>query len=82
MNFTNAGVNRGVSFSGRTLETLQKGFTTTLSFSEMLRFMYRGEKIELTDDVQADMKRIRKHYKEKGIQGKHPELFTTGSDIE
>jgi len=42
----------------------------------------RGEKIELTDDVQADMKRIRKHYKEKGIQGKHPELFTTGSDIE
>ena len=48
MNFTNAGVNRGVSFSGRTLETLQKGFTTTLSFSEMLRFMYRGEKIELS----------------------------------
>lgn len=42
----------------------------------------RGEKIELTDDVQADMKRIRKYYKEKGIQGKHPELFTTGSDIE
>ena len=48
MNFTNAGVNRGVSFSGRRLEDLQKGFTTTLSFSEMLRLMYRGEKIELS----------------------------------
>lgn len=48
MNFTNAGVNRGISFSGRTLETLQKGFTTTLSISEMLRFMYRGEKIEFS----------------------------------
>ncbi|MDX9781373.1 MAG: outer membrane beta-barrel family protein [Bacteroidales bacterium] len=48
MNFTNAGVNKGVSFSGRTLETLQKGYTTTLSISEMLRFMYRGEKLEVS----------------------------------
>ena len=48
MNFTNAGINKGISFSGRTLETLQKGFTTTLSISEMLRFMYRGDKLELS----------------------------------
>lgn len=48
MNFTNAGVNKGVSFSGRTLESLQKGYTTTLSLSEMLRFMYRGDKLEVS----------------------------------
>ena len=42
----------------------------------------RGEKIELTDDVHADLKRIRQWYKDKGIQGKYPELFTTGKDLE
>lgn len=41
----------------------------------------RGEKIELTDDVEADMKRIRQWYKDKGVQGKFPKLFTPGSDL-
>lgn len=42
----------------------------------------RAEKIELTDDVQADMKRIRQWYKDKGVVGKHPEMFTTGDDLD
>ncbi len=41
----------------------------------------RGEKIELTDDVDADLKRIRQWYKDKGVQGKFPGLFSTGSDL-
>ena len=41
----------------------------------------RGERFELTDDAQADLKRIRQIYKEMGLKGKHPELFTTGKDI-
>lgn len=41
----------------------------------------RGVKIELTDDVQGDLKRIREHYKKMNVQGKNPELFTTGSDL-
>lgn len=40
-----------------------------------------GERFELTDDAQADLKRIRQIYKEMGLKGKHPELFTTGKDI-
>ncbi len=42
----------------------------------------RGKVFELTDDVQGDLKRIRQIYKEMGIKGKHPELFTTGNDLE
>lgn len=42
----------------------------------------RGEKFEITDDAESDLKRIRAHYKKQGIQGRHPELFTTGSDLE
>lgn len=42
----------------------------------------RGEKFELTDDVQGDLKRIRQYYKDKGVVGKHPEKFTPGSDLE
>jgi 1-acyl-sn-glycerol-3-phosphate acyltransferase len=42
----------------------------------------RGEKFEITDDRVADLKKIRKWYKEKGVQGKYPELFTTGDDLE
>lgn len=42
----------------------------------------RGVKIELTDDVQGDLKRIKTHYKEIGVIGKNPELFTLGSDLE
>lgn len=41
----------------------------------------RGQKFELTDDAQADLKRIRAIYKEMGVKGKHPELFTTGDDL-
>ncbi len=41
----------------------------------------RGEKIELTDDAQADLKRIREAYKKLNVKGKYPQLFTTGSDI-
>jgi len=42
----------------------------------------RGVRFELSDDVQADMKKIRQHYKDLGIKGKFPENFTTGSDLE
>ncbi len=42
----------------------------------------RGIKIELTDDAQADLKRIKAHYKEMGIKGKNPGLFTMGSDLD
>ena len=41
----------------------------------------RGERFELTDDAQADLKRIREIYKQMNLKGKHPELFTTGSDL-
>ncbi len=34
------------------------------------------EKFELTDDAQADIKRMKAFYREKGLVGKHPELFT------
>ncbi len=39
------------------------------------------EKVELTDDMQADLKKIRQWYKDKGVKGKFPELFTTGDDL-
>lgn len=42
----------------------------------------RGEKFELTDDIQGDLKRIRQWYKDKGVVGKHPDRFTTGKDLE
>ncbi|MFW5823271.1 MAG: 1-acyl-sn-glycerol-3-phosphate acyltransferase [Tangfeifania sp.] len=35
------------------------------------------EKFELTDDARADIKRMKDYYREKGIQGKFPENFTT-----
>jgi 1-acyl-sn-glycerol-3-phosphate acyltransferase len=35
------------------------------------------EKFELTDDAQADIRRMKDFYREKGIQGKFPENFTT-----
>lgn len=40
------------------------------------------EHVELTDDMQADLKKIRQWYKDKGVVGKYPELFTTGDDLE
>lgn len=42
----------------------------------------RGHKFELSDDAQADLKKIRAFYKAKGIVGKHPQNFTTGKDLE
>ncbi len=41
-----------------------------------------GEKFELSDDAQADLKRIREHYRKIGVKGKHPELFSTGNDLD
>jgi 1-acyl-sn-glycerol-3-phosphate acyltransferase len=35
------------------------------------------EILELTDDAQADIRRMKKYYRDLGIVGKHPELFTT-----
>ena len=39
------------------------------------------EKIELTDDLAADLKRVRQWYKDKGVKGKHPEKFICGNDL-
>ncbi len=36
-----------------------------------------GDKFELTDDAQEDIKRMKAYYREKGIKGKYPEKFTT-----
>ncbi len=35
------------------------------------------ETMELTDDSKADIKRMKAFYRERGVIGKHPELFTT-----
>jgi 1-acyl-sn-glycerol-3-phosphate acyltransferase len=35
------------------------------------------EKLELTDDAQADIKRMKAYYRERNVIGKFPELFTT-----
>ncbi|MBQ9463205.1 MAG: 1-acyl-sn-glycerol-3-phosphate acyltransferase [Bacteroidales bacterium] len=37
----------------------------------------RGEKVELTDDARADMKRIQALYEEMHLTGKHPEKYIT-----
>jgi 1-acyl-sn-glycerol-3-phosphate acyltransferase len=42
----------------------------------------RGIKFELSDDVNEDLKKIRQYYKDLGVKGKHPENFTTGSDLD
>lgn len=39
------------------------------------------EEVEITDDLQADMKRIRQWYKDRGIVGKYPKQFITGDDL-
>lgn len=39
------------------------------------------EELLLTDDAEADMKRVRQWYKDKGVVGKFPELFTCGDDL-
>ncbi|HIZ87900.1 MAG TPA: 1-acyl-sn-glycerol-3-phosphate acyltransferase [Candidatus Coprenecus pullistercoris] len=40
------------------------------------------EEFHITDDVEADLKRLRQWYKDKGVVGKHPEMFTTGDDLD
>ena len=40
------------------------------------------EKIELTDDLQADLKRIRQWYKDNGIVGRNPEGMNYGDDLD
>jgi len=40
------------------------------------------EKVELTDDMNADLKKVRQWYKDKGVVGKHPEKFNYGNDLE
>ncbi len=35
------------------------------------------EKFEITDDPKEDIKRMKDFYREKGVKGKFPELFTT-----
>ncbi len=37
----------------------------------------RGEKVELTDDARADMKRIQEIYENMHLTGKHPEKYIT-----
>ena len=34
-------------------------------------------KMELTDDAKADIRTMKAFYREKGVQGKHPDQFTT-----
>lgn len=38
----------------------------------------RGERIQLTDDAKADLKRIQAHYRKMNLTGKRPGCFTTG----
>ena len=36
-----------------------------------------GDKFELTDNAKDDIKRMKDYYREKGVKGKFPEMFTT-----
>ncbi len=38
--------------------------------------------IELTKDMNADIRRIRQWYKDRGVKGKHPEKFIVGDDLD
>lgn len=40
------------------------------------------EEFELTDDVQADIYRIKQWYKKRGVKGKHPEKFILGEGLD
>lgn len=40
------------------------------------------EEFVLTHDQQADIKRLRQWYKDKGVVGKYPKNFVTGTDID
>lgn len=47
------------------------------SFDWGTKIITIGNKFDLTDDYKADIKRMKDFYREKGVQGKFPELFTT-----
>jgi hypothetical protein len=34
------------------------------------------ETFELTEDTEADVRRMKAYYRERGVVGKHPELFS------
>lgn len=40
------------------------------------------DQIELTDDMNADMLRIKQWYKTRGVKGKHPEKFILGDGLD
>jgi 1-acyl-sn-glycerol-3-phosphate acyltransferase len=39
-------------------------------------------RIELTNDINADIKNLRKWYRDKGVVAKFPENFSTGNDLD
>ena len=39
-------------------------------------------KVELTKDMNADIRSIRQWYKDRGVTGKHPERFILGDDLD
>ena len=41
-----------------------------------------GEELLLSDNQQADIKRVRQWYKDKGVIGKYPQNFITGTDLD
>lgn len=41
-----------------------------------------SEKVELTDDLQADLKKIRQWYKDRGVVGRNPEWMNFGDDLD
>ena len=47
------------------------------SFDWGTKTITTGDRMEITDDSTADINRMKAYYREKGIQGKHPERFCT-----
>ena len=48
-----------------------------VSFDWGRKTMTIWQKLEITDNEKEDIKRMKDFYREKGVQGKHPEQFTT-----
>ena len=40
------------------------------------------DEVVLTDDVNADVHRIKQWYKDRGVKGKHPEKFILGEGLD
>lgn len=47
------------------------------SFDWGRKHLHIWEKFELTDDPKEDIKRLKDFFREKGVEGKHPDQFTT-----